>query len=250
MNRNRYVANQNMYLNIPGNPIAFWVGDAFINSYVVGKPMGTFVSAKQGLATADNDKFLRLWYEVEIDDVAIKEKTATELTNSLKWIPYNKGGEKRNWYGNYDYVVNWQNNGYEIKHNFDKSGKLRSRPQNTDTYLKEAMTWNDITTGGFSIRYREKGSIHDITGMSAFCSDIEKLKLLLGLMSTKLANYYFKVLNPTIHLQIGNFINFPVLDFQGNEELIVAKVDESILIAKDDWDSFETSWDFKKHPLV
>lgn len=244
------VSSSAEFKKIPGAPVAFWVGRNFINTFVNGKPMDSIVTPKQGLATANNDLFLRLWYEVDHNKLAIGNHAAIKIEKTLKWVPYNKGGEKRNWYGNYDYVVNWENNGYGIKHNYDEHGKLRSRPQNTDYYLKEAITWNDITTGGFSIRFRSAGSIHDVTGMSAFCNDRNKLKLMLGLLSTKLANYYFKVLNPTIHLQIGNFCSFPVLKFDAYNTYVLECVNECLSSSKKDWDSFETSWDFKRHPLV
>lgn len=235
---------------LPGKPIAFWVSKEFLHTFDIGQPMDSLLTPKQGLATANNDLFLRLWYEVDCNKLALWDHTAKNLLSCKKWIPYNKGGDRRNWYGNYDYVVNWENNGYEIKHNFDEKGKLRSRPQNTDYYLKDAISWNDITTGGFSIRYRTKGSIHDVTGMSAFCDNERTLKLMLGLMSTKLSNHYFDVLNPTVHLQIGNFCSFPVLNFKENEDNILEIVDECIENSKNNWDSFETSWDFKKHPMV
>ena len=244
------ISSSEEFRKIPGAPVAFWVGESFINTFVVGKRMDSIVTPKQGLATANNDLFLRLWYEVNSHSLAIGEHVASDLSKTYKWIPYNKGGEKRNWYGNYDYVVNWENNGYGIKHNFDDKGKLRSRPQNTDYYLREAITWNDITTGGFSIRFRCAGSIHDVTGMSAFCNETKTLKLILGLLSTKLADYYFKVLNPTIHLQIGNFCSFPVLRFDNYYSCVLEKVEECLAASKRDWDSFETSWDFQYHPLI
>src|SRR5699024_7214008 len=123
--------------------------------------------------------------------------------------PYNKGGERRQWYGNYDYVLNWENDGYEIRNFKDSKGKQRSVIRNPNYYFKESITWSLITSGGFSIRFRIKGSIHDVSGMSAFSNDEIKLKYVLGLMSTKIANYIFKMLNPTLNLQIGDFNNFP-----------------------------------------
>ena len=248
--KNVFVLSNSEFNKLPGKPIAFWVSKDFLHTFDIGRPMSTYVNPRQGLATANNDLFLRLWHEVDINKVCIGNNKATSLLSNKKWIPYNKGGERRNWYGNYDYVVNWENNGYAIKHNFDENGKLRSRPQNTEYYLKDAISWNDITTGGFSIRYRSEGSIHDVTGMSAFSSDKRTLMLMMGLMSTKLSNFYFDVLNPTVHLQIGNFCSFPVILPKEKEEFILEKVSNCVNDSIANWNSFETSWDFKVHPLI
>ena len=248
--KNTFILSNSEFNKLPGKPIAFWVSKNFLHTFDVGRPMNSYVNPKQGLATANNDLFLRLWYEVDINKTCIGKNKATSLLTNKKWIPYNKGGERRNWYGNYDYVVNWENNGYAIKHNFDENGKLRSRPQNTEYYLKDAISWNDITTGGFSIRYRTEGSIHDVTGMSAFSSNKRTLMLMLGLMSTKLSNFYFDVLNPTVHLQIGNFCSFPVILPEEKEDFILEKVTRCLNNSITNWDSFETSWNFKVHPLI
>lgn len=144
--------------------------------------------------------------------------------------------------------MNWENDGFEIRNFKDASGKVRSRPQNTNYYFREAITWSLITSGGFSIRYRKMGSIHDVAGMSAFSNNRNKLMYILGLMSTKIANYVFKILNPTINLQVGDFNNFPVLFIDSKPIIDIVK--KSIDIAKQDWDSFEISWGFQKHPLL
>src|SRR5699024_10234593 len=171
-------------------------------------------------------------------------------SSGYKWVPYNKGGKRRQWYGNYDYIVNWENDGKEIRNFTDSNGKLRSRPQNTNYYFKEAITWPLITSGGFSIRYRSPGSVHDVSGMSAFSIDTEKLLYILGLLSTNIADYIFKILNPTINLQVGDFNNFPVVINHEYKNEVIELVKQSIEISKYDWDSFETSWDFKMNPLI
>src|SRR5699024_15252 len=123
-----------------------------------------------------------------------------------KWFPYNKGGSYRKWYGNYDYVVNWENDGYEIRHFKDSRGKLRSRPQNTDYYFREAMTWSDVTSGSFSMRKVNPGLVFDVVGMSIFDKTNSNSNIMIyiqGLMNTKVANFILKILNPTIHQSIG-----------------------------------------------
>ena len=148
----------------------------------------------------------------------------------------------------YDYVVNWENDGQEIRNFVDDKGKLRSRPQNTDYYFREAITWSDITSSKFSLRYRVAGSMHDVKGMEAFSDCSDDLFYILGVLNTDVGNYIFKLLNPTISLQIGNFQSFPML-FK-KKLFTVQLVKENIKISKRDWDSSEISWDFYRHPLI
>ena len=240
---------QENFRKIPGSPIAYWVSEELIKAFETSKLMKTLIEPKQGLATADNDRFLRLWHEIKSGKIKYDSNSIQELKNSdAKWVPYNKGGPRRQWYGNYDYVVNWENDGFEIRNFKDSRGKLRSVVRNPRYHFKEAITWSLITSGGFSIRYRNYGSIHDVSGMSAFSNDHNRLIYILGLMSTKISNYIFKMLNPTINLQIGDFNNFPIL-FNENIE-IIKLVNQSIIISRADWDTFETSWDFKTSPLL
>lgn len=244
-----YHTDQSNFDKIPGSPIAYWASENLIKDFKKGTPLGKLVDAKQGLATADNKRFLRQWFEVGIDNISFDSHSIKDSVESgKKWFPYNKGGSYRKWYGNYDYVVNWQNDGYEIRHFADDKGKIRSRPQNTEFYFKEAVTWSDVNSGTFSLRYRSKGSIHDVKGMSAFSKDNNLLFKILALLNAKIGNYVFKMINPTISLQIGNFVNFPFINYK-NESLIEL-VKSNIKLGKQDWDAFETSWDFKKSPLL
>ena len=247
-----FESSQSIFSKIPGSPVAYWASSNMLMDFEKGFPTETLVDVKQGLATGDNNRFLRLWYEVDPNNCKYNSANADELLKSgKKWVPYNKGGERRKWYGNYDYLVNWENDGFEIKHFVDSHGKLRSRPQNTDSYFKEAITWGLITSGGFSIRYRTAGGIHDVSGMSAFSTGKCDLMYLLALLSTPVADYVFKMLNPTINLQVGDFKHFPVIMAQKNQQAnIVSRAQECILLSKKDWDSFETSWDFQRHPLI
>ena len=246
-----YEANGKNFEKIPGMPIGYWASENLLEDFKKGIKTSELIEPKQGLATADNDRFLRQWYEVEEKKISYNTKSINETENNkYKWYSYNKGGERRQWYGNYDYVVNWENNGNEIRNFKDGNGKLRSRPQNTEYYFREAVTWSDITSGRFAIRYRKKGSIHDVKGMSAFSTDNIKLKYILGIMGTKISDYVFKILNPTISLQIGNFSDFPVIENEQIKPKVISIVDNCIKISKYDWNTFETAWDFKVSPLV
>lgn len=245
-----YKTNQENFKKIPGMPIAYWASSQVIEVFDNASKMEDVLEAKQGLITGDTKRFLRLWHEVDIHKCKFDSKNAEELLNSKKkWIPYNKGGQRRQWYGNYDYLVNWENNGYEIMNFYGPNGKLRSRPQNRDYYFREAITWGLITSGGFSIRYRTSGGIHDVAGMSAFSEDKDKLFYTLGLMSTKISDYIFSMINPTINLNGGDFIRFPMLfpnSYHNTNDIVY----RNISISKSDWDMDETSWDFTKSPLL
>ncbi|GAA0479268.1 BREX-1 system adenine-specific DNA-methyltransferase PglX [Alkalibacterium indicireducens] len=247
----RYEVKSENFSKIPGSPIAYWASDMIINAFKKGVPLSDIADPKQGLATADNDRFIRMWYEINNNLIGYSLQNRQEAKESkLKWFPYNKVGAYRKWYGNYDYVVNWETDGFEIRNFTDSKGKPRSVIRNPNYYFRESITWSLITSGGFSIRYREKGSLFDVAGMSAFTESSVDLKYLLGLLSTPISNYIFKMMNPTLNLQVGNFQNFPVLRDNNIITTIVPLVEKNIRSSRSDWDSFETSWDFEEHPFL
>ena len=244
-----YHTDQSNFDKIPGSPIAYWASENLINDFEKGTPLGEVVQAKVGLQTGDNKRFLRQWFEVGIDNISFASHNIQDSVDSgKKWFPCNKGGAYRKWYGNYDYVVNWQNDGYEIRHFADDKGKIRSVIRNPQFYFKKAVTWSDITSGTFALRYRSAGSIHDHKGMSAFTKNHNLLLDILGVTNSKVGNYIFKILNPTISLEIGNFKSFPLLE--GNLNNVIKIIRKNIAFCKQDWDAFETSWDFQKSPLL
>ena len=237
------------FSKIPGSPVAYWVSEGLLNAFESGVFLGSIADSKQGLATANNDRFVREWYEVDILSIKFDANNIEEsIRSAKKWFPYNKGGEYRKWYGNNDYVVNWENDGYEIRHFFDSNGKLRSRPQNTAFYFRESASWSDITSGVNAFRYKPHGCLFDITGMSFFSNSY--LRYLLGLCNTKIAVEILRIVAPTIHCQCGDVANIPVILCKEKETAIVCTVGKCIDMSKIDWDSYETSWDFKRNPLV
>ena len=244
--------SQDEFTKIPGQPISYWVSENLIHDFVIGKRMDEVVTPKVGLQTGDNNYFLREWWEVEHDKIKFDAKSIPDAVESgKKWFPYNKGGSFRRWYGNYDYVVNWENDGQEIRNFVDDKGKLRSRPQNTEYYFKEAITWSDVTSGNFSIRYREIGSLFDSTGPSIFSVSRNDRIYLLGLLNTPVGNYVFKILNPTIHMHVGYASLFPTLINLSIRDRVINISKKCIDIAKEDWLCSETGWtNFKKHPLI
>lgn len=246
--RGVFYATQDNFSKIPGSPVAYWVSDSLLNAFVKGTYLGTLAESKQGLATADNNRFLRLWYEVENDKVCYSCKNTEESKNDLyKWYPYNKGGEFRKWYGNNDYIVNWENDGFEIRNFTDGKGKVRSRPQNTQFYFRESFSWSLVSSGVAAFRYKPTGHIFDVAGMSCFAPR-EKLFYLLALCNTKVVTKILEIVAPTINYQCGDIANIPVIWVPN--KVIGETVDKNIAISKSDWDSFETSWDFAEHPLV
>ena len=234
---------------IPGAPVAYWVSEKMMEAFEKGVLLGTVADARQGLATADNNRFLREWYEIDVDKIMFHAKSCEEAKESgKKWFPYNKGGEFRKWYGNNDFVVNWENDGYEIKHFADEKGKIRSYTRNPQYYFRECLSWSLVSSSVAAFRYKPNGNIFDVAGMSCF-SD-ENLLYLLSLCNTKIAMEILSIIAPTINYQCGDIANIPVIDSVANRELIEEKTKENINVSTKDWDSFETSWDFRRHPLI
>ena len=233
---NYYKTNQKDFEKIPSSPIAYWVSDKVRDIFEKSQKLGDVGEGKQGLATADNNRFLRLWQEINYNKIGFGMSNSKEaLESKKKWFPYNKGGEKRKWYGNQEYLINWENNGHEIK-SF-KNAVVR----NPLYYFRESISWTDITSSGNSFRIYPKGFIYDVTGMSYF---IENNLSLLGILNNKLIAGITKILNPTLHLQIGDVVKLPYLKVENNR--FKDLVQQNINIAKEEWNSRETSWDFEK----
>lgn len=246
---NFYRASAADFKKIPGSPIAYWVSEKMLQAFENGILLGKVADSKQGLATADNDRFLRLWYEVvfcntEFNATSIEDAEA----KAEKWFPYNKGGEFRKWYGNNDYIVNWENNGFEIRNIIDQKGNVRSRVQNTQYYFQECFSWSLVSSSVAAFRYKPIGHIFDVAGMSCFSKD--KLLYLLALCNTKVVMKILEIIAPTINYQCGDIANIPVAYEKKEKEHIEKVTADNISLSRADWDSFETSWDFTHHPLV
>ncbi len=241
-------ANQSNFSKIPGTPIAYWLSDKFVATFQ-HKTIGDIAKPRQGLATGCNDLFIRQWYEVSSDNVCYDAHSIEEAKQAgVKWFPYNKGGEFRKWYGNNDYLVNWENDGQLIRNFKNAEGKLRSRPQNTQFYFRESISWSLISSGTIAFRYKPYGHIFDIAGMSCFAE--RNLMYLLGLCNSPIALEALAVLAPTINFQAGDIANIPIVVDELQVAAVENAVENNVDISKQDWDAFETSWDFKKHPLA
>lgn len=244
-----YETSTESFSKIPGSPIAYWVSSKLLSAFQDGRPLSAVASPCVGLQTADNGRFLRLWYEVCNQNISF-DCTSTEdsLARATRWFPYNKGGDFRKWYGNNDYVVNWENDGYEIKHFTDDKGKQRSVIRNPSFYFKECASWSLISSSSTAFRYKPNGFIFDVAGMSFFST--KDLLYYLGFCNTKIAYSVLKIIAPTINFQAGDIAKLPIIFDKSKLSEITNIVKNSINISEIDWDSFETSWDFKVHPLV
>lgn len=243
-----YTATSDNFAKIPGSPVAYWVSDNFFKAFQDGKPLVSLADPKQGLATADNNRFLRLWYEVVSGRIGFTCASIEDSVSSgKKWFPYNKGGEFRKWYGNNDYTVNWENDGNEIRNFGDGTGYIRSRAQNTQYYFKPAVTWSKISSGSIAFRFKPEGHIFDVAGTSIFANPDLELYL-LGFNNSVVALTIASVLSPTLNYEVGHIASFPIIEQRADE--VKSIVSQNINLSRTDWDSFETSWDFKQHPLL
>lgn len=246
----RFIANATKYTVIPTYPIAYWVKEGVLDAFTTCENLAKVASPRQGLATGDNGRFLRLWYEVQGVKTCF---TATDSINAFaigaKWFPCNKGGDYRKWYGNNEYVVNWERNGFEICNFKDENGKLRSRPQNKQFYFLEGGTWSTLSSADFSMRYCPKGFIFETKGSMIFAKD-GNLKYIIGLLNSKIIQQILKILSPTLDYHEGPLGKVPVKLQEEYIEKVEQIVTQNIQHSRNDWDSFEPSWDFKKHPLI
>lgn len=249
---NCYTAVQDNFTKIPGSPVAYWVSDKALQNYKIGKLMGEIAAPCAGLATGDNNIFQRIWYEVSYDNIGFGVKDCSETLNRKeKWYPCNSGGEYRKWSTDDIMIVNWKNDGEEIRNFRNKSGKIASRPQNTQRYFKRGLTWNKLSTVHFAVKYKKEGYIFDDTSRSAFPQEGIELFYLVGVLCSCISSHYLEALNPTMSFTNGDIIRIPVCFCNdGKRECINKIVENNVIISKSDWDSFELSWNYKKHPLV
>ena len=248
---NRYEAKQEDFSKIPATPIAYWVSDYVKNIFGKNKSLNSVFTSRKGMVTGNNDDFVRFWQEVDFNKFNLDSYSRDEaILSKSKWFPYNKGGEIRKWYGNFDYIVNWEDDGSLIMNTMHSSG-LRpiSSNYNLEYIFKKGITWTDITSGQLGFRFLPDNCLFDASGLSAFPSNQDDLMPVLGLMNTKFVNIWAKYLNQTLHFQAGDFIKIPYINKINNTE-INNIVSICIDISKEEWDSRETSWHFTKNALI
>lgn len=246
----RYTSDQQNYNKIPGNSIAYWASDSVIRDFEVTEKVETVSETRIGMATADNARFMRLWYEIPYYKFGLNMSSRIEAqASSCKWFPYSKGGAFRKWAGNMDYVVNWENDGYEIR-NFkdEETGRVRSHNYNLDHIFKPGLTFTAISSSKFACRHMNFSLFG--SGGSGICNIEEKNRLvLLSFLNSKIAEYLLRILSSTMNFEVNTVGSLPfIIGDKGST--IATKTQECINISMNDWDSFETSWDFTRHPLL
>lgn len=231
---NRYVAEQDNFSKIPGSPVAYWVSQNFIDAFANGNLLGDMSSISEGIKTGNNDLFLRLWYEVDKNTFSFAKHNS-----GYKWYPHHKGGDFRKWYGNRDWVINWGEDGREIK-SMPNSGF-----QGKQMYFNTFAGWSKISSKGNPLRLYSESFLFD-SGAPAISND--ELFMTMGLLNSKVGAKYLSMLSPTLNLQVGDVKKIPLIVKE--KEVTADNVEDCVALSKSDWDSFETSWDFAEHPIV
>lgn len=237
-----YETTAENFSKIPGSPIAYWVSENGLEIYELGKPLGEIAAPRKGNSTSDNNRFLRLWHEVNHNKINLHCKEIDiEQTKKQRWFPYNKGGGYRKWYGFNEYLIDWYNDAAEIRS--IKSAVVA----NYQYFMKPGLTWSTLSSKAFSVRWFDEGYIFDNGGCCIFELG-SKRKYIIALLNSKVFTFMFGQLNPTLNFQSGEVAKFPVI-YELNNDIDVLS-ESNVQISKAEYDSFETSWDFVRHPLV
>ena len=237
-----FYTDQSRFKFVSEHIYAYWVSGTVFNILTNMPTVDDVAAARKGLTTGDNDRFVRLWHEVSVDRFTITNGYA-------KWYPMTKGGSFRKWFGNNEYVIDWENNGHALKYFVDGNGKMRSVLRNTQYYLKECISWNDTASGDLAFRYQSDKFIPNASGPCVYSGNVDIIYL-LGLFNSKVSRAFMQILAPALKFEVGQVARFPVVYKKEQKELITSLVKKCVSLSKIDWDSFETSWGFKCHPLV
>ena len=248
LNERRKHSCSDTFLSVPGGIIAYWISDEMKKAFQ-GNKIGNYLVTREGMATANNDLFLRLWYELPISHISFNTKYGDVLETEKCWVPYNKGGEFRKWYGNNDYVVNWRNDGFLIRNNTDpKTGRIRSHNYNGEYAFQRGITWSALSSAKISVRYCPEGYLFDSKGAKGFAAQISTLEQCQALINSCVGLSYLEFLSPTIDFKVGDIIQIPYVE--PSDSKIEMLTEQCIKDSRNDWDSYESSWDFKRNPLV
>ena len=236
----KFYSNSKYFENIPGSPISYYLNENIYKIFINSIPLKEIDAPVIGIASHNDSYFLKRWYEVDLNKVSFN--STAYFQEPLKWFPYNKGGLFRKWYGNNEFIINFENEGYELRR-FKKA-----QVKNRQKYFVRGMTWSRISSSNFSVRYHSNGFIMGDAGPSAFAPD-ELFYYILGLLNSSISQYILSSINPTLNYQVGNISEIPII-IPKNKSLIEKIVLENINLCKNDWDDYETSWDFKQSPLL
>lgn len=252
--KNYYYNSQSSFKYISGYPIVYWINNNVRSIFKDNKKVKDYISIKQGMATTDNNMFTKLWHEIEYDAIGFGYSSRNEAKMSCKrWFPYNKSGNFRKWYGNNENVVDYEDDGYKlietVKRKYPKITDPEFVIKNRDYYFRKGITWSLFGFENFGVRYKDCGYIFDVSGSSGF-ADNDLLLYILGYLASKVAFSLLSIIAPTVNFQIGNVGDLPLIVDSKFKTSVEELVWDNIKISRLDWDSFETSWDFKKHPIL
>ena len=249
---NRFHTSKVTFTRIPEEPIVYWLPEKALLPYNnAAVLLGDVAAPCAGLATGDNNTFQRYWHEVFFENIGFGVRDVSETEHRTeKWYPCNSSGDFRKWYTDNLIVVNWQYNGKEIKSFRNAAGKLAARPQNTVRYFKEGLTWNKLSTSRFAVKYKAPGFVFDDTSRSAFPHDLDLLPYYIGSLCSCVTFSYLQALDPTMSFTNGDLVRIPMVVDESKKDTVTKLVKECIEHSKADWDSFEISWDFQRHPLL
>ena len=247
---NRHTAEQTNFSKIPGSPVAYWVSKSAIDKFDAFKSLRDYGEGRIGLITGDASRFIRLWHEVPYFHIGFGMKDNGEsIASQKRWFPIQNGGEFRRWYGNIDSVVDWENDGYRMKFDNYMGTRVRAHNFNGDYAFQQAISWTTISSGNFACRYADAGFIFDTAGPFFSPKNLHYIFTILAFLQSKVTSFYLRLLNPTINFPPGYVESLPYSD-ECNRKEIADLGESSTILSKEDWDSYETSWDFKRHPLI
>lgn len=245
-----YESDQSNFSKIPGSPVAYWVSQHAFDICTGSQVFEDFATTRAGMITGNNNMFIRLWHEVSWGKVGILLRSRSEaISSKKKWFPYNKGGEYRKWYGNNDYVVNWENDGSYMRNFKDSSGKIPAHAFNLEYIFKENVTWSSLSSYKFAARYTDYGFLYDASGSFADVQ-AENIFFTLAFLCSEVTLFFLGAMNPTLNFQKGNISSLPFIIDVSRIDQVSGTTKENVEISKGDWDAYETSWDFKRNPLV
>lgn len=247
----RHTAKKENFEKIPGCPVAYWVSEEAVGIFDNYPIFDNIVTTRAGMITGNNDIFIRLWHEISRTKMLVEcDNRDKAIDSKMKWFPYSKGGAFRRWYGNNEYVVDWYNDGYNMRNFKDSSGKIPAHAFNLEYIFRENICWNSLSSYIFSARHSERGFLYDASGSFASCGSSENILYYLAFLNSNAAFHYLSAINPTMNFQKGNVGALPVIVNEADKPDVDKTVINNISLSRTDWDAFETSWDFKVHPLI
>lgn len=235
---------------IPGSSFAYWIPVSLKIAFEKGRPLEYYAPPKKGLGTGNKELFMRCWWEVGFAKMCFNARNGIEAQRAHKrWFPHNKGGEFRKWYGNDEYVVDWEHDGVRIKAYRNETGQIASYPRNQEEYFKPCVTWSKISSGRLAFRYKPAGNIFNEVAPAFFSDKSSSFKLEAFLNSSVCAEVA-KAISPTLDFQVGQVASYPILKGVLENNRTLAIVESLTENSHSDWDSFESSYGFKRHPLA